>query len=350
MDAGVGYDISLMGLTSQFGGVGGIQDINIEIKAGEQVAVVGASGSGKSTLLRCIAGLQTVERGIVKINNVDATDGKRIVVPPSERRVGMVFQDFALFPHMSAYENVRFAMEATSGVVDRSKIFDLLELVGLGGRVNSKPGELSGGEQQRVALARAVATEPRILLLDEPYSSLDAQLRIQLAEMTRSLSRRLAITSILVSHDGDEALRFADRLVYMQSGKIVQEGKVEDILKQPINAELLSLLLPIYKLYFTHDGGQFLQACFSQPIDLPKQLMDVEKIQLIYRPEDISVRQEKGTGHLVTDIYPIGVGFEVVVAVNDGQKLKAIIQEPTLNVGCEVCLHLDPKRIFLFTS
>ncbi|WP_226672490.1 ABC transporter ATP-binding protein [Rossellomorea aquimaris] len=222
--------ITLNQIQKSFEGQTVIQDMNLEIEKGELVTFLGPSGCGKSTLLRMIAGLVTPEEGSILIDGRDVTN-----VSPKDRGVGMVFQSYALFPNMNVYENVAFGLKMKK--MEKSeiheKVMNIIELVGLTGKEKAFPHELSGGQQQRVALARSVVVEPKVLLLDEPLSALDAQIRKNLQQLLRSIQQRLGITMILVTHDQEEAMIVSDRIVLLNKGEMVQSGHPHDIYMNP---------------------------------------------------------------------------------------------------------------------
>ncbi|MCA1060564.1 ABC transporter ATP-binding protein [Rossellomorea aquimaris] len=222
--------IKLNQIQKSFEGQTVIQHMNLEIEKGELVTFLGPSGCGKSTLLRMIAGLVSPEEGSILIDGRDVTN-----VPPKDRGVGMVFQSYALFPNMNVYDNVAFGLKMKKMEKDEihEKVMSIIELVGLTGKEKAFPHELSGGQQQRVALARSVVVEPKVLLLDEPLSALDAQIRKNLQKLLRSIQQRLGITMILVTHDQEEAMVVSDRIVLLNKGEMVQSGHPYDIYMNP---------------------------------------------------------------------------------------------------------------------
>jgi len=202
-------------------------DASLEVAEGEFVALFGPSGVGKTTLLRCLAGLDLPEQGNIGINGETWLDTTaRINLPPQQRRVGYMFQDYALFPNMTVRGNLEFALRKGS---DKKRIDELLALMDLGELQQRKPETLSGGQKQRVALARALASEPRLLLLDEPFSALDAAMRVRLHDELLRLQRHFGITTIIVSHDVGEVYKLASRVLIMESGRIVQQGRPHDV-------------------------------------------------------------------------------------------------------------------------
>ncbi|WP_275546896.1 MULTISPECIES: ABC transporter ATP-binding protein [unclassified Pseudomonas] len=208
-------------------------DINIEIGQGQFITLLGPSGCGKSTLLRCIAGLTAVDGGQILLDGQDL-----VPMPPQKRGIGMVFQSYALFPNMSVAQNVAFGlrMQKVPGAEANKRVAEALELVELSDYAGRYPHQLSGGQCQRVALARSLVTRPRLLLLDEPLSALDARIRKHLREQIRAIQRELGLTTIFVTHDQEEALVLSDRIVLMNGGQIVQSGDAETLYTAPADA------------------------------------------------------------------------------------------------------------------
>ncbi|HUL28761.1 MAG TPA: ABC transporter ATP-binding protein [Streptosporangiaceae bacterium] len=228
-----GAPVNLQQVSRSFGAVRALRELSLEIAPGELVALLGPSGCGKTTALRILAGFETADSGTVTV------DGKDVAtVPAAKRDMGMVFQSYSLFPNMSALENVGFGlrMRKMSGAGRRRRGHELLELVGLSAQAAQFPHQLSGGQQQRVALARALAIEPRVLLLDEPLSALDAKVRLQLREQIRSLQQRLGITTVFVTHDQEEALSMADRVGVMKDGSLEQIAEPSELYTHPASA------------------------------------------------------------------------------------------------------------------
>lgn len=212
------------------GGTPVLRGVSLSIEPGASIALLGPSGCGKTTLLRLIAGLERPDSGIVRLDD-QVLSGNDQFIEPEHRRVGMVFQDGALFPHLTVAENVAFGLHNTPDRADR--VAAALDLVSLGALADRLPARLSGGERQRVALARALAPEPAVLLLDEPFASLDATLRVQLRTEVRRLLSELGITSLFVTHDQDEAFVLGDEIAVMQQGRILQSGTPGELYEQP---------------------------------------------------------------------------------------------------------------------
>jgi putative spermidine/putrescine transport system ATP-binding protein len=222
--------VSVEGLDKQFGQTSVFHGIDFTVEQGELVTLLGPSGCGKSTLLRCIAGLTAVDRGRIVIEGIDVAH-----VAPQKRGVAMVFQSYALFPNMSAEQNIGFGLRMQKVAADeaRRRVAEAVELVELGGFEARYPRELSGGQCQRVALARSLVTRPRVLLLDEPLSALDARIRRHLRDQIRRIQQELRLTTVFVTHDQEEALTLSDRIVLMNQGQIVQSGSAESLYTDP---------------------------------------------------------------------------------------------------------------------
>jgi sulfate transport system ATP-binding protein len=226
--------IEIRNVSKQFGDFHALRDVSLDIESGELIALLGPSGCGKTTLLRIIAGLETADGGSILFSGEDTTD-----VHVRERQVGFVFQHYALFRHMTVFENVAFGLrvkprgQRPSEAEIKKKVHDLLGLVQLDWLADRFPSQLSGGQRQRIALARALAVEPKVLLLDEPFGALDAKVRKELRRWLRRLHDELHVTSIFVTHDQEEALEVADRVVLMNAGKVEQVGSPQEVWDHP---------------------------------------------------------------------------------------------------------------------
>ncbi|MGH6820001.1 MAG: sulfate/molybdate ABC transporter ATP-binding protein [Methylocella sp.] len=235
--------IEIRNISKSFGSFSALANVDLDIRSGELVALLGPSGCGKTTLLRVIAGLESPDRGAIVFDDEDAT-----VRRVRERRVGFVFQHYALFRHMTVFENVAFGLrvkaraQRPSENAIREKVHRLLDLVQLDWLADRYPSQLSGGQRQRIALARALAVEPRVLLLDEPFGALDAKVRKELRRWLRRLHDDLRITSIFVTHDQEEALEVADRVVLMNQGKVEQVDTPEEVYRHPATPFVYSFL------------------------------------------------------------------------------------------------------------
>jgi len=225
--------IEFVNVSKSFGAVPAVRNASFSLSAGELLAVLGPSGCGKTTLLRIAGGYESCDSGAMRIHGSDVTN-----LAPEKRNVGMVFQNYALFPHMTVLENVEFGlrMRRLPKQMRRDKVAPILSLVGLEGMEKRKPAEISGGQQQRVALARALVIEPAVLLLDEPLANLDRNVRLYMRDELRSLQQRLRITTILVTHDQEEAIAIADRIAVMDQGRIEQTGGALEICLNPASS------------------------------------------------------------------------------------------------------------------
>ena len=237
--------ILVRGVDKRFGTFQALDDISLEVPDGSLTALLGPSGSGKSTLLRVIAGLEAPDSGTVEIHGSDATN-----VPPQRRGIGFVFQHYAAFKHMTVRDNVAFGLTVRKRPKQeiRSKVDELLSIVGLAGYQDRYPNQLSGGQRQRMALARALAVEPSVLLLDEPFGALDAKVRAELREWLRNLHERVHVTTVLVTHDQEEAMSVADRIVVMNDGRIEQVGHPRELYDNPANQFVMGFLGPVSRL------------------------------------------------------------------------------------------------------
>ena len=223
--------IECRNLGKSYGTVQAVSDISLSLDEYEFLSILGPSGCGKSTLLRLIAGLEVPSQGQVFLHGQEIS-GRKIILPPERRKFGMIFQDFALFPHLSVKDNVEYGA-AGSKTEKQQRVNELLELVSLPHLATKMPHQISGGEQQRIAVARALAPRPRLILMDEPFSNLDYQLRQQLRRDIREILKHEGVATVLVTHDQVEAITFSDRMLLMQKGKVVQEGTPAEIYQNP---------------------------------------------------------------------------------------------------------------------
>ena len=223
-------DLRISGIVKRFGQVTAVDGVDVHVAQGHLLSLLGPSGCGKTTLLRMIAGLEQPDAGTLAIGGEDITD-----VPVNQRGIGMVFQSYALFPNMTAAENIGYGLRLRKWSKDRiaSRVGEMVDLIQIGDASKRYPHQMSGGQQQRVALARALAIEPRVLLLDEPLSALDAQVRVALREGIRTIQQQLGITSVYVTHDQEEALSISDEVVVMRAGRIEQAGPPEELYGRP---------------------------------------------------------------------------------------------------------------------
>jgi sulfate transport system ATP-binding protein len=280
--------ISLSHLTKRYGDNAVVDDVNVEIPESSLTAVLGPSGSGKSTLLKLIAGLERPDEGRVVIEGDDVTD-----VDPRHRDIGFCFQHYAPFRHMTVARNIGFGLRVRKQPKDviNAKVAELIELVRLDGKAKSYPAQLSGGERQRMALARALAIEPRVLLLDEPFGALDALVRTELRQWVKELHQQIKVTTILVTHDQDEAMEVADQLLIMHKGRIEQAGEPTELYDRPATE-------------FVHG--------FLGPTTVFKGVS--------VRPHDLELSRpsEGAIEGSVQDVMELGFEVQVTVALSDG--------------------------------
>ena len=295
-------------LTKKFGDFVALDEVSLDVMEGEFVCFLGPSGCGKTTFLRAIAGLDIQTSGTVIQAGVDIS-----ALPPSERDFGIVFQSYALFPNLTVKKNIAFGLENQKFERARinARVSELLEMVGLPDQGDKYPTQLSGGQQQRIALARAIATSPGLLLLDEPLSALDAQVRTHLRREVKALQRRLGITTIMVTHDQEEALTMADRIVVMDHGVIDQTGSPTEIYRQPATlfvANFIGAMNQLSGRAVTPESivlGDLTMACRSH------QLSEGQSAVVAIRPEDIVPHRESG------DDGQDGAGNRIDVAVKE---------------------------------
>jgi sulfate/thiosulfate transport system ATP-binding protein len=282
-------------ITKRYNGTPVVNDASLQIEAGEFFVLLGPSGSGKSTLLRIAAGLTDVDHGRISFHGRDVTH-----LRARERGVGLVFQHYALFRHMTVGENVEFALRVR-GVKRRQRARrrdELLQLVALEGYAQRLPGQLSGGQQQRVAVARALAHEPQVLLLDEPFGALDAKIRVELRETIRQVQRRLGMTTILVTHDQEEAFALADRIGVMRNGRLLETGRAETLYRRPAT-RFVATFLGAANLFLGERSSEGLRlgTRFLAAGDSLKSAGGGDEVVTVVRPEDIEVVEDETRLH-----------------------------------------------------
>ncbi len=312
--AAAGAAVSLENLVRTFGAVRALDGFTLKIEPGEFMALLGPSGCGKTTALRVLAGFELLDSGRVVVDGVDLSD-----VSARKRDMGMVFQSYSLFPNMSALNNVAFGlrMRKQSSQVRRKKAVELLEMVGLADQAAKYPHQMSGGQQQRIALARALAIEPRVLLLDEPLSALDAMVRAELRDQIRLLQQRLAITTVFVTHDQEEVLSMADRVCVMSRGHIEQVASPSELYSRPATAFVaqfvgISSRVPVDAS--NHEVVVFGQRC---PIRSGEGSNLTGAVDALLRPEDIAIEVDPEGQGFVTRKSFLGAMTRLVVQVGE---------------------------------
>jgi len=353
--AGAGYSLALEGITQRFGATAAVDDVSLAIDGGEFLALLGPSGCGKTTLLRIIAGFvaQTAGRVLIADRPVDA-------LPANRREVGIVFQNYALFPHMTVTENVGYGLAARGvGRADqRRRIGEMLELVQLSALADRYPRQLSGGQQQRVALARALAVRPRILLLDEPFAALDKNLRLDMQIEVKRIQRRAGITTILVTHDQEEALSMADRIAVLNRGRLEQLGSPLDVYDTPRSLFVNTFvggcnLLPgrlVGATTVALDCGATLQArAPAGPVSVG------DRIVACIRPEHLTVADDgDGLAGTIEVGMPLGAAVVHEIRLGNGDTVKIAEGRAAGGAprppGTEVTILPRPGAVFVFPA
>ena len=348
--------ISIHNIQKAFGQFRALKGIDLEIQSGELVALLGPSGCGKTTLLRIIAGLEKADAGQVLFNGIDAT-GHHV----RDRNVGFVFQHYALFRHMTVFENIAFGLrvrpKATrpSELEIQERVHTLLKLVQLDWLADRYPPQLSGGQRQRIALARALAVEPSVLLLDEPFGALDAKVRKELRRWLRRLHDEIHVTSVFVTHDQEEALEVADRVVVLNEGRIEQVGTPDYVYEHPASPFVYEFLGDVNLFHGrVHEGeARIGDATLSLPADSPAR---EDQAVFYVRPHEIEVYKEPhetgSIGAKILDVRPLGVTVRLELDRLDGHGIVEveIVREQynALAVSRGDSVYLLPKRLRTF--
>jgi iron(III) transport system ATP-binding protein len=320
--------LELDGLRKSYGTETVVEGLSLSVREGEILTLLGPSGCGKTTTLRLIAGLERPDGGAVRLNS-EPMSGSSFVAP-EDRGVGVVFQEFALFPHLTARENVAFGLKDRPDSEVESRVDDLLELVDLAGQGDSYPDQLSGGQQQRVALARSLAPEPDILLLDEPFSNLDVDLRVEMREEVRKIIKRTGVTAVSVTHDQEEALSISDRVAVMNDGRIEQVGDPETVFQHP-ESRFVAAFLGYASFVPGYVSGDAVETDLGT---VPREQIhglareyDHTRIDLLVRPDDVSARPvadaAEGCGRVVGRRY-LGPTFLYQIELDTGESIQCM--------------------------
>lgn len=349
-------------LVKSFDGANAVDDISFSAKAGEILVIVGASGCGKTTTLRCIAGLERPSSGTILIGG-DVVASDTLFIPPEKRGIGMVFQSYALWPHMTVYDNIAYGLVVRKAPTHdiREAVGRVIELVGLRGMEQRYPSTLSGGQQQRVALARSAVAEPKLLLLDEPLSNLDAKLREQMRSDLRALIRKLGMTAVHITHDQTEAMAIADYIIYMRDGRIEQEGTPRDLYRRPASRSAADFIGGA--LFFdgtvtrkNPDGAILVRIAdgvelWSYP---PNALPEGTTVTLAIRPDNVAISSLAPAGPVanvlkgvILDETFLGEQIEYTIET-DGLRLKARGRDDEAP-GARVFVVIDPHRVICLT-
>jgi putative spermidine/putrescine transport system ATP-binding protein len=326
-----GAPVSLTSLNRHFGAVRALDGLTVDVVPGELVALLGPSGCGKTTALRILAGFETADSGTVTV------DGKEIShIPASRRDMGMVFQSYSLFPNMSALDNVGFGLRLRkkSGAERKRRAGELLDMVGLAKQAGQYPHQLSGGQQQRVALARALAIEPRVLLLDEPLSALDAKVRLQLREQIRALQQRLGTTTLFVTHDQEEALSMSDRVGVMKDGKLEQIATPSELYSEPATAFVAEFVGTMNRIPGRLDATGDRVSAVGQTVPVIGGAADAlaGDVDVLVRPEGLDIAAGPNGNGIVADRTFLGSTTRISVLL-DGDHMVKVDQPSTVAAG-----------------
>ena len=330
--------VKCTGLSKSFGDVRAVDDFDLSVARGEVMALLGPSGCGKTTALRVIAGLELPDRGTVEIGErlVAGPDG---FLPPEKRHVGMVFQEYALFPHMTVKGNISFGLP--QGASRAERVREMLSLASLDNLGDRMPHQLSGGQQQRVALARALAPAPDVLLMDEPFSNLDAALRGQVREETREILKASGASAVFVTHSRDEAMVMGDRIAIMNEGRLEQVGTPQAVYHSPAN-RFVARFMGMADFLPAHSSGDTLCTELGET-PVPGGLPSGNSLNVMVRPDDVNLRpSEEGSGVIVERSFQ-GAFYLYRVSLASGDEVHCL--EPhtaEYEVGARVEVSLDP--------
>ena len=326
-----------------------VDHLTLDIADGELLVLLGPSGCGKTTALRMLAGLEYPDSGDIRI------DSRSIVgLEPKDRDVALVFQSYALYPHMSARDNIRYPLRVRrmSEAERERRVAQVAEMLSLGGLLDRRPARLSGGEQQRVALARAIVRQPRVFLMDEPLSNLDAKLRTHTRTELKALQRQLRTTTVFVTHDQAEAMTLADRIAVMDRGRLLQLGTPDDLYHRPVNLFVAQFIgsPPMNVLDAEiRDGALVAEGGWRLP--LPRRV-DAKTVSIGIRPEAIDLAESSADAQAAEVLVSEPLGSETIVDVKVGSSLVKVRAAPEVRPepGSRVHLHVDPRAVRLFDS
>ncbi len=344
-----GVRVEVVGCHRRFGRVVALDGVSLTIEPGELIALLGPSGCGKTTLLRALAGLEELDQGAVRIGGSDISRQS-----PHQRNLGMVFQAYSLFPHLTAISNVAFGLRLrrVERTARRRRAAELLELVGLAAQADRFPHQMSGGQQQRVALARALAVEPRVLLLDEPLSALDAKVRSQLRDEIRRIQLELGITTLYVTHDQDEALSIADRVGVMNAGRLQQLDVPMAVYDHPVNAFVAEFVGSVSRLPATVGPAATVEV-LGRRIPLPASTPahpEGTPVDVLVRPEALRARPDPGGLGMVTGRSFRGAVSRIDVVLPGGVRAAATVagaEAIALGPGVAVAVEVVGAPLFV---
>jgi iron(III) transport system ATP-binding protein len=331
-------------------GVPVLQQVSLQVETGAMVCLLGPSGCGKTTLLRLIAGFEEPDAGAIYLSK-GLVSQPGLVVPPERRQIGMVFQEYALFPHMTVGQNIQFGLFRWTAARCRTRLADMLQLVGLEGMAKRYPHELSGGQQQRVALARALAPNPQLLLLDEPFSNLDVTLRQQLREEVQAILAQAGITTMLVTHDREEALSLADTLAVIDYGRIVQCAAPDEVVQRP-RTRFVAKFLALGHFLGGEIGDNGVVTEMGMVPLTPEWLLppDCRQVDLLIRPECVRLcDNQQGTPVRIVHTGFRGTRRLYVLRLPSGTTLQGLFpRDVSLQPGDQVRVTLRPTDLVVF--
>jgi iron(III) transport system ATP-binding protein len=329
-----------------------VQDLSIDVSRGEIISLLGPSGCGKTTVLRAIAGFQPVQSGRIVLMQREVSSPS-VHVPPERRKIGMVFQDYALFPHLNVADNVGFGLHAMTTAERQHRIAELLQLVGMSELAHRSPHELSGGQQQRVALARALAPRPELLLMDEPFSNLDVELRERLAIEVRDLLKQTGTTAIFVTHDQHEAFAVADRIAVLAEGRLQQWGTAMDLYHRPANRFVAGFIGEGVMLSSVLDAqGDLFNALGKFPCELSDvSLTAGDRAEMLVRPDDIQHDDDSPLKARVVSKAFRGAQFLYTLALPAGQHLISLVPSHHDHaIGELIGIRMEIDHVIFFPS
>ncbi len=350
--------ITVQNAVKRYGSVSVIRDLSMKVEKGQFFTLLGPSGCGKTTLLRMIAGFNTIEGGDFYFNEVRIND-----MEPGKRNVGMVFQNYAVFPHMTVRQNVAFGLKNRRTPREQTEKLtnDFLRLVQMEEYADRRPANLSGGQQQRIALARALVIHPDVLLMDEPLSNLDAKLRVEMRAVIRDLQRKVGITTIYVTHDQEEAMAISDIIAVMDKGRIMHTGAPKDIYQRPSNLFVATFIgksnLLAGHLEKDQNGHRVvLSSGYGFRLDgVSKDARHEQEIVLVARPEEIQMRRPDDVGEglpgVVLDSVFLGLNTHYFVQLEDGETLEVVEEsqhDAILEAGTRVLLRFNVRKVNIF--
>ncbi|MBS36236.1 MAG: ABC transporter ATP-binding protein [Thiotrichales bacterium] len=329
-----------------------IRGVTLDVEEGEFLCLLGPSGCGKTTTLRSIAGFEVPEQGRIQVGGRPVVDGDTFV-PPQKRNVGMLFQDLSLFPHLTIRANIGYGLRGGTGNAIERRVDELLDQIKLREHADKYPHMLSGGQQQRVALARALAPNPRVMLLDEPFSGLDVALRSQVRDETVGLLKAASVTTIMVTHDPEEAMLCADRIALMRDGRIVQMGTPGDIYDRPVNAFAARFLSDVNCLEGRVDKGAVQTSLCRFPTD---HFSEGSAVDVYIRPEAVSMRDGREDVYTararVCEVHVAGAARIVKFGVDgDDHHAHLEVRFPrsfSVSVGETIDVQIDKQQTYLF--